>query len=81
LGRKILPECFIDLSSPGKLVHAILEVRAKPFVIHFSPADADNRVPLGEQVIQQEVVKRRDELAFGEVAASAENNDDGWIKQ
>jgi hypothetical protein len=58
------------------LVDGLVEALLEAVGVHVAPGEADDREAAGEKLVAGEVVEGWNELAVGEVAGGAEDDDD-----
>jgi hypothetical protein len=77
--RELVPEFLAERQHVGRAFHAPLHLVAKPGVCDRRHGDADDGKSGREQLLTGEVVQRRHQLAAGQVAARAEDDESASI--
>ena len=72
---ELRPNRLVHLLAAAELLHARLQFIAPRRVVLLAPREADDAHRAGQRLLREQVIERGDELADGEVAARAEDDD------
>src|SRR5262245_33942004 len=72
----MLPNGFVFKTGARKLAHRLAHLVAKHFMGHFAARAAHHGEALGQTALQGEIIKRGNQLSFGEISGGAEDRQD-----
>ena len=74
------PHRVVDGLDPAELLERCQDLRPERIVVVGAATDGQDHELMGEQVRPPQLVEGRDDLAMGEVAGRAHQDEDGWIR-